>query len=240
MPSNKEDPIPEWQQNLQTIPKSELCPTQRDLLRCLELQDLLLKSFKHANTPNDLTVSERFKIILAALEIQYRAILGMDILELQSTEVYRAIYWNGVIDSAFLGGEALSKALNETLEIDDWTLTNISPKEVLNGMACGLMTCIHNLHYDKLTDDMKWACASHMENLLVVLSMLGSIGGDAILEEEGSTLTCQDLYNMDVLLRSWSAALANKGSRIKRGTIDAIEDLTKHLESGKPCWYMFF
>ena len=74
---------PRWRQSLYKVPKDELCGSQRDLLRCMELLDTLSTVFdgKHPTpTPTAATPDAPFAVFLAFLEIYHLPIKDRSIL----------------------------------------------------------------------------------------------------------------------------------------------------------------
>ena len=234
MTQNGSDVLPEWQNRLSAVPEAQRCPSQRDLARGLDLWDVMFRMF--AGGPLSPTSPEAFTGVLAGLESEYRSFTGDSVLELHGKDVYKRIVFEGAFVTTVHSG------LLEPLNVNRYR-PGVPLDKALRVEASSLYMIIITLSFP---DGNSPELVSEWAELGLstikgkgLFEQMAKHGGDSILAQHGSTLTCKNLADMSYFLGTLLSIKADAGKMPRQVTVDGFHGVLNRMKVDPPCWYTF-
>ncbi|KAG7672199.1 hypothetical protein Ndes2526B_g06816 [Nannochloris sp. 'desiccata'] len=187
-------PWPRWREHLSKIPKDDLCGSQKDLLRSMELFDAIACIFdenKPEPAPTVATPDAPFTVFLPCLEVQHRPIKDRSVFSLLSVELATKL-------AKFL--------LSSAIAMEDLATGPVAHNPLIKPSKSPVARAIHRLacaaslevgHYDSCAPGTQ----SHyfiMEGLLTARQLLTNEKNTANNEKEMKRL--QETYKTQLTL----------------------------------------
>lgn len=228
--------LPEWRLQILAVPEPERCPTQRTLLRALDLAESLVDQLND-KPPQKPGSPEANKAFLTCLEVFYHR--------------FKHNYANALLPAAEQSWTAVVMSLRETLKAD--YLLFMRPDQLYIAQQIGrpgaeplrytvLILWLIMSKMDPVSTELERVHLEHfLEQLGDITSVLQGLqenNGDALLAEKGSWLTISNMMSMATVARA--VFYLDRGNSPSPGSMKAVSQYFDILmKSEQPCWYTF-
>lgn len=218
-------PLPEWRKALLAIPKADRCPTQRDLIRALQLVDRLVELYA-TGKPSFTGNENLIRGFMTALESSFYSFKGNYIYSIFPEDLANEVLKEGATKAAFEYGFTHPFA------------TPDNAADALHFAAHRLWTNIYCLKpKGMMNSESSKVMGMGLQMMDQVLGEASLDGGDDVLSREGSHLTMTNLMNMSAYAQAVFLLEADRGKKVESATKTAVQRYFEILEKGKICWY---
>ena len=220
-------PLPEWKKALLAIPEAYQCPTQRDLIRALELVDRLIELYA-TGKPQFNSDAHLIRGFMTALETSFYSFKGNYVYSLFPEDLSNEILKEGATKAAFEYGFSHPFAAPD------------KPEDALHFAAQRLWTSVYILKPKGMMNaDSSKVMGSGLQMLDQVLGETSQNGGDDVLLRENSRLTMANLLNISAYTQVVFMLDSHLGKKVEAAAKGAVQRYLEILEKGKICWYSF-